>query len=255
MSGKNTRTRRIVVLGALSTIAEAVARRYAAEGAEMVLAARDAERLGQLADDLTARGCARALPWPTDLAALDDVPAELARMTEALGSEVDAVLLFYGTLGDQKLAEKDSAELRRIMAVNFASAAEWCVAAADVLERQDHGVLLAVSSVAGDRGRQSNYLYGAAKAGLTVLVEGLAHRLAAGGGRAVVIKLGFVDTAMTAHIEKGGPLWAKPDAIAQQLVRIIDKPRSPVVYLPWFWHPIMAVIRNIPSSIFHRTKL
>ena len=124
-----------------------------------------------------------------------------------------------------------------------------------MLERQKGGVLLAIGSVAGDRGRQSNYVYGSAKAGLSVLVEGLAHRLAPSGARAVVIKLGFVDTPMTAHINKSGPLWAKPDEIASALKRVIERHSAPVVYIPWFWRPIMAVVRNVPSAIFHKTKL
>src|SRR5262249_51154033 len=159
--------------------------------------------------DLLARGAKTCRTWPGDLAAVTDATAELGGMAQALGGSVDAVLLFYGVLGDQKLAERDVGEARRIVGVNFTSAAEWCLAAAALLERQNAGVLVAVSTVAGDRGRQSNYVYGAAKAGLTTLVEGIAHRLARTRARAVVIKLGFVDTPMTAHIEKGGPLWAK----------------------------------------------
>lgn len=247
--------RRVIILGALSTIAEALARRLAADGAHLVLAGRHAGRLDQLAADLTARGARLARAWPLDLAATADPRAELARMAEVLGGPVDAVVAIYGVLGDQATAETDAAELDRILVVNFSSAAQWCVAAGGLLERQKRGVLLAVSSVAGDRGRQSNYAYGAAKAGLTVLVEGLAHRLAPSGARAVVVKLGFVDTAMTAHIKKGGPLWAKPDAIAQSLLGLIAKPGKPIVYLPWFWRPIMSLIRNVPTPVFHRTKL
>jgi decaprenylphospho-beta-D-erythro-pentofuranosid-2-ulose 2-reductase len=255
LSGKIGKPRRIIVLGALSTIAEAVARRLAHAGDHLVLAARDPARLSQVCADLTARGSPQAQAWPVDLATAEDVQGEFVRMTEALGGEVDAVLVFYGALGDQKLADADGQVLRQIIAVNFASAAEWCVAAAGVLERQKQGVLIALSSVAGDRGRQSNYAYGAAKAGLTVLMQGLAHRLAPSGARAVVIKLGFVDTAMTAHIKKGGPLWAKPDAIAEKIMKVVENPNKPVVYMPWFWRPIMSVIRNVPAPIFHKTKL
>jgi NAD(P)-dependent dehydrogenase (short-subunit alcohol dehydrogenase family) len=129
------------------------------------------------------------------------------------------------------------------------------MASAAVLERQRKGVLLAIGSVAGDRGRQSNYVYGSAKAALGVLVEGIAHRLAPTGARAVVVRLGFVDTPMTAHLDKGGPLWAKPRDVAVALKRIVERPSRPVVYVPWFWRPIMFVVRSVPTSIFHRTKL
>lgn len=249
------RPRRVVILGALSTIAESLVRRLAAQGAHLALAARRADRLDALRADALGRGAASAEIFALDLAADLDVAAELDRMLAALGGEADAVVVIYGALGDQKIAERDLAAHDRLLAVNFTSAARWCAAAANRLEAQKHGVLLAVSSVAGDRGRQSNYVYGAAKAGLTTLVEGIAHRLAPSGARAVAAKLGFVDTAMTAHLPRGGPLWAKPDAVAQSLARLIDAPSKPVVYLPWFWRPILAIVRNVPAPIFHKTRL
>ena len=185
----------------------------------------------------------------------DEHAVQTMKMVEALDNCVDAVLLFYGVLGDQREAEQDPVMLRNIIAIDFASAAEWAAAAANQLEKQRGGALLAVSSVAGDRGRRSNYVYGAAKAGLTTLVQGIAHRLAPSGAHAVVLKLGFVDTPMTAHIKKGGPLWAKPGQIARIIKAVADRPGKPVVYVPWFWRWIMLVIRSVPSAIFHKTKL
>lgn len=247
--------RHVIILGATSTIAEALARRLAAQGAHLVIAGRRADRLEAMRSDLVARGAANVHVVAKDLASGGDAGSELAAMVEVLGGRVDAIVVIYGLLGDQRTAETDPAELDRVIDVNFSSAARWCMASANILERQRSGTLLAVSSVAGDRGRQSNYAYGAAKAGLTVLIQGLAHRLAPTGARAVVVKLGFVDTAMTAHIPKGGPLWAKPDAVARRFVAILDKPTKPVVYVPSFWRPIMTVVRNVPTSIFHKTKL
>ncbi len=243
-----------IVLGALSAIGEATARLYAAEGARLVVAGRNEMRLKQIADDLKVRGAAECLTWPIDLATADAV-AEFAKMVAALGGHVDAVLLFYGVLGDQRQAEQDPRILRNIIAVNFASAAEWAVAAANQLERQQVGTLVAVSSVASDRGRQSNYVYGATKAGLTTLVEGIAHRLARSGAHAVALKVGFVDTPMTAHIEKDGPLWAKPGDIANIVKAVADRPGRPIVYAPWFWRWIMLIVRSVPAAIFHKTKL
>ena len=244
----------IIVLGALSAIGEATARLYAAEGARLVVAGRNQTRLGQVADDLKARGAGECRTWPIDLATAD-AAAEFAGMVAALGGRVDAVLLIYGVLGDQRMAERDPAHLRNVVAVNFASAAEWAVAAANQLEKQGAGTLVAISSVAGDRGRQSNYVYGAAKAGLTTLVEGIAHRLAPSGAHAVVLKVGFVDTPMTAHIEKGGPLWAKPGQIARIVKAVADRPGRVVVYAPWFWRWIMLIVRAVPTAVFHKTKL
>lgn len=246
---------RIIMLGALSSIAQATARLYAIKGARMVLAGRSAERLDQQISDLRARGAGDCITWSGDLTMVENPHPELAAMADKLGGPVDAVFVFYGQLGDVRKAEADPVALKSVVDVNFTSAAGWCVAAAGLLERQKRGTLIAISSVAGDRGRQSNYVYGAAKAGLTVLMEGLAHRLAPSGARAVVVKLGFVDTAMTAHINKGGPLWAKPEAIARRLVRLAERPTKPVLYMPWFWRPIMGLMRTVPAPIFHKTKL
>jgi NAD(P)-dependent dehydrogenase (short-subunit alcohol dehydrogenase family) len=247
--------KRVIVLGALSAIGEASARLFAAEGARLVLAGRNAGRLRQVANDLAARGAADARVWPIDLVACADAAAELARMADALDGPVDAVLVFFGVLGDQARAERDPAEAARIIDTNFTAAAAWCLATAALLERQKSGVLVAVTSVAGDRGRQSNYVYGASKAGLGVLVEGIAHRLSSTGARAVVVKPGFVDTPMTVHLKRGGPLWAKPEAIARSIKSAVDRPGGPVIYTPWFWRFIMLAVRNVPAFIFHKTRL
>jgi decaprenylphospho-beta-D-erythro-pentofuranosid-2-ulose 2-reductase len=248
-------TRRVVILGALSAMAEALARLCAARGDALVLAARNPERLDRLRQDLVARGAAACETRALDLAETDDVGAAFGDMVAALGGRADAVFLFYGVLGDQRAEERDLAAARRSIRVNFASAAEWCLAAAALLERQGAGALVVAGSVAGDRGRQSNYVYGASKAGLAVLVEGIAHRLAPTGARAAIARLGFVDTPMTAHVEKKGLLWAEPEGVARRLLRIADGRGGPSVYVPWFWRWIMLIIRNVPAAILHRTRL
>jgi decaprenylphospho-beta-D-erythro-pentofuranosid-2-ulose 2-reductase len=245
--------KRIVVLGGLSAIAEATARLHAEQGAALALAGRDAARLETLAQDLKVRGASAVQTYPIDLAEEGGVPAAFERMVADLGG-VDEVLLFYGLLGDQRLAERDFAEASRIMHTNYLSASLWCLAAANVLERQRHGALIVVGSVAGDRGRQSNYLYGSAKAGLAALVQGLAHRLHASGAKAVLVKPGFVISPMTAGLKRSGPLWATPQRLAT-IVRGAAKGASPVVYAPWFWRWIMAAIRAAPAPVLHRTKL
>lgn len=246
------RGKRVVIVGALSAIAEAAARRWAEAGAHLLLVARDAERLNAVAADLRAYGTT-VETFVADLATAD-AGASLAAMTK--DGPLDMVLIAYGLLGDQARAERDPAHAQEIMAVNFTSAANWCLAAANVLEAQGHGALIVVGSVAGDRGRASNYVYGAAKGGIAVLVQGLAHRLLRSGARAVLIKPGFVDTPMTAHITPKGALWAKPDDIARVIVATAEAKRGgPVVYAPWFWRWIMVVIRSLPSFVLHRTKL
>jgi decaprenylphospho-beta-D-erythro-pentofuranosid-2-ulose 2-reductase len=247
--------KRIIVLGAASAIGEATARLHAGEGAAVALAGRNPERLSQIAQDLLARGAAQSLIFPIDLAAVVDPVAEVERMVGALGGPIDVVYLFYGVLGEHKAAETDLAEARRILDVNFTSAALWCMAAATRLEQQRSGTLVAISSVAGDRGRQSNYVYGAAKGGLTTLVQGLAHRLSRANARAIAVKLGFVDTPMTAHVKKGPLLWRTPEQVALKIKAVADRGSRPIVYIPSFWRGIMLLIRATPSVLFHKTQL
>jgi short-subunit dehydrogenase len=154
-------------------------------------------------------------------------------------------------LGEQALAERDLTMAQVIIDVNFRSAAVWSLAVADVLERQGRGSLVVLGSVAGDRGRRSNYIYGAAKAGLAVLVEGISHRFRGSGPRAVMVKPGPTDTAMTAGMTKGGPLWSTPEAVAAVVRKAADS-GGPVVYAPARWRLIMAIIRMIPAPIFNK---
>jgi decaprenylphospho-beta-D-erythro-pentofuranosid-2-ulose 2-reductase len=243
--------KRIVILGAASAMADSAARLWAADGASLALVGRNAQRLQTIAADLTARGAAQVTIHSLDCATAD-ARAELAALAGQLGG-LDIVLLAYGALGDQQAANRDSANLTELLQVNFTSAALWCQAAANLFEAQKSGTLLVIGSVAGDRGRQSNYAYGAAKAGLGVLVQGIAHRLAPSGARAVLIKPGFVDTPMTAHLPKG-PLWAKPDALGRTIAKAADS-GGPIVYAPGFWRLIMLAIRAAPAALFHRTRL
>jgi decaprenylphospho-beta-D-erythro-pentofuranosid-2-ulose 2-reductase len=244
--------KRVAVLGAASAIAEAAARLWAAEGARLALVGRNADRLEAIASDLRARGAAAVETLVADCASAD-ADASLDKIAETLGG-LDVVLLAYGVLGDQSELERDPAAAADLLNTNFVSAAGWCLAAANQFERQRSGALIVIGSVAGDRGRASNYVYGASKAGLGVLVQGLAHRLAKSGARAVLVKPGFVDTPMTAHIARKGPLWAQPKAVSQAIVKAADK-GGPISYAPIYWRGIMTIVRGVPSTIFHRSNL
>jgi short-subunit dehydrogenase len=245
---------RVVILGALSAIAIATARIYAAEGAALLLAGRNAERLKGLADDLRARGAVKVETAAMDLeAASAEARKHLDAWSKALGG-IDHVLVIYGYLGAQEKASSDPNELARIVSSNFSTAVQWCEAAAAILRTQKRGSVVAVSSVAGDRGRQSNYAYGASKGGLAIYMQGLAHSLAPLGARAVAIKPGFVDTPMTDGMNKQGALWAKPEAIGRAIRRAADA-GGPIQYAPGQWRMIMLVIRAVPAFIFHKTRL
>lgn len=245
---------RVVILGALSAIATAAARIYAKEGAALTLVARNAERLEVLAADLKARGAVQVELAAMDLEAEAEHAAEhLAAWSARMGG-IDHVHLVYGYLGTQAKASADAAELTRITASNYTSAVHWAEAAANILRKQKHGALVAVSSVAGDRGRQSNYAYGAAKGGIALFVQGIAHSLAGSGARAVAVKPGFVDTPMTDGLKKGGPMWASADQVGRAIRRAADK-GGPIQYAPGKWRLVMLIIRSVPSFIFHKTKL
>lgn len=249
--------RRIIIIGALSTMATHACRQLAAEGASLALMARNQERLDDLAQDLRVRGAKTATSFALDLEAVTDPAAALKQASDALGG-VDAIAIFYGYLGDQARAETDLEEAQHIISANFSSASLWALAGADLLVQ--HGgpdsVLLGISSVAGDRGRRSNYVYGAAKGGFSILMQGIAHRFAAlpNGPQARVIKFGFVDTAMTAGIKKGGPLWASAQTAGQYVVRALNG-GGPVMYAPWFWRWVMLIIRCLPAPIFNRVNI
>jgi decaprenylphospho-beta-D-erythro-pentofuranosid-2-ulose 2-reductase len=245
---------RVVVLGALSAIATATARIYATEGASLVLVARNSGRLEALANDLRARGASHVVTVEMDLeAAAVQATRHLADWQSSLGG-IDHVHVIYGYLGTQEKASSDPIELARITSSNYSTAVLWCEAAANILRAQKHGSIVAVSSVAGDRGRQSNYAYGSAKGGIALYVQGLAHSLAPSGARAVIVKPGFVDTPMTDGMKKGGALWASAEEIGRILRRAADK-GGPIQYAPGIWRMIMLAIRIVPASIFHKTGL
>ncbi|MDW8371253.1 MAG: SDR family NAD(P)-dependent oxidoreductase, partial [Geminicoccaceae bacterium] len=158
-----------------------------------------------------------------------------------------------GTLGDQAAIARDPEATRRTLLTNFVSPAVLLTALAARLEAAGKGCLAVITSVAGDRGRASNYVYGAAKGGLSTFLEGLRHRLAGKGVHVLDIRPGPVDTPMTAHLEKGGFLWASPERVAADIDRAIARRRS-VLYTPWFWRWIMLVIRLLPEPLFHRLR-
>ena len=237
---------RVVIFGATSAIAQAVARRLAVKGARMHLVARDAAKLAAVRDDLAARGACVTMA----LADLDDVSRHAGLVDEAGAAleGLDGALIAQGTLPDQAACEADFALTEAQWRTNFVAPASLAAALADRFERQGRGVIAAISSVAGDRGRRSNYVYGTAKGALSIFLQGLRARVDAKGVRVVTIKPGFVDTPMTAGFRKG-LLWATPERIAPAIVSAMERGRGDV-YVPAFWWAILFVIRHLPERIF-----
>ena len=245
---------RVIILGATSAIAVATARLYVEQQkADILLVGRQERRIAEVAADLRVRGAAMVETVACDLAAPVDVHQQFAQLVSSLGG-VDHVLLAYGLLGEQAAAETSQQAAADILAVNFTSQALWALAAASVLEGQGHGTLLVFGSVAGDRGRRSNFVYGAAKAGMAALVEGVAHRFGGQGPRAVLVKIGPTITPMTAHLERKGFLWASPEQVAR-IIHAAAIRGGPVVYAPRRWRLIMTIIRHLPAFLFNRVNI
>jgi len=245
--------RHVWILGATSAIAHAYARRRAELGASLLLFGRNEVHLRANAADLLARGAKAASVRCCDLARPLDYDAMLANLMASEGP-ADEVLIAYGILEQRGRSAGDVAYARDVIETNFTSVVCWLLA---IIARWDRGrplTLIVIGSVAGDRGRGSNFVYGAAKGGLDRFLEGLQHAFAGTKLRVVRIKPGFVDTPMTAHLVKGGFLWAMPDRIAADIERAADRGRA-VVYSPWFWWPLMMIIRHLPRFIFHRLKI
>ena len=243
----------VLVLGAASAIARAIADEFARRGFDLQLAGRDSGELEALANDFRLRHGVRAEARPFDATALDTHPAFVEACREASRDSLAGAVLCFGYLGDQSAAQKDPAEARRIFDTNLIGAVSVLGLLANHLEEKRGGFLCALSSVAGDRGRQSNYMYGAAKAGLTVFLQGLRNRLSRSGVRVVTIKPGFVDTQMT-YGRSGLFLVASPQAAAKEIVRAILTEKDQA-YVPRFWRLVMLLIRLIPERIFKRMKL
>lgn len=243
---------RILIIGATSAIAEATARLYAKQGARLYLLARDEERLATLASDLKISGATETHFGRFDATDFEHHTASLDNVYAALG-HLDLALIAHGTLSDQPACEKDLTLLRREFETNALSVMTLLTDLAQRFSTQGSGTLAVISSVAGDRGRQSNYVYGAAKGAVSLFLQGLRNRLTPHGVQVLTIKPGFVDTPMTASFKKGA-LWASPEKIANGIVKAVNKQKD-IVYLPGFWRGIMLIIRLIPETIFKKLKL
>jgi short-subunit dehydrogenase len=241
-----------LIIGATSAIAEATARILAERGDALYLVARNQARLAAIAADLSVRGSPRVGSEVLDANDFASHEPMLAR-AETFLAGCDTVLVAHGTLSDQKACEASVELTLQEINTNALSVVALLTRIANRFAQQRAGTIAVISSVAGDRGRGSNYVYGSAKALVTAFLSGLGQRLVKCGVKVVTIKPGFVDTPMTAAFAKG-PLWARPERVAQGIVRALDQ-RGGTIYLPGFWRAIMLVIRALPESLFLRLSL
>ncbi len=243
---------RVLIVGATSAIAKATARLYAARGDCLHLVGRNEEALDSLANDLRVRGAGQVSTGVLDVNDFDRHADTIGLGVESLGG-LDIALICHGSLPDQQASEKCFALTRREINTNGLSVLSLLTVLTGYFIEQRRGTIAVVTSVAGDRGRQSNYVYGSVKAMVSTYLQGLRGRLSPFNVHVVDIRPGFVDSPMTAHLEKG-PLWASPEKIGAIIVRSIERRRH-TVYAPGFWRLIMFVVRSIPDFLFKRIRL
>jgi short-subunit dehydrogenase len=243
----------VLILGANSAMARALARKLAGPQTHLILAGRNLKELELSAADLEIRTHApQPLVAAFNALDLDSHEDFLKTMLEKIPS-LDEVYLFFGQMAEQAEAQKDFQMVHEMLMANYVGAVSILERIAGRMEAQKRGLIVGVSSVAGDRGRQSNYLYGSSKAGLTAYLQGLRNRLAHSNVRVLTVKPGMVDTPMTSHMKKG-LLFSKPEQIAQGILAAVRKGKD-VVYLPWYWRWIMLIIRSIPEPVFKKMKM
>lgn len=242
----------VLILGATSAIARAVAAEFAGQHYDLILAGRNPEELSALAADLAIRHGIKAQTQCFDVLDSETHQATLEACLSGAGETLEGAILCVGYLGDQAAAQTDPRMARRILDSNFTGCVSVLNILANHFEKKRKGFICALASVAGDRGRQSNYLYGAAKGGLAIYLQGLRNRLFHSNVQVITIKLGYVDTRMT-YGRPGLFLVASPERVARKVSEAIAKGKDSV-YIPWFWRFIMLVVRAIPETVFKRLR-
>lgn len=242
----------VLIIGATSAIAQHTARLLAARGAAFYLVARDAQKLAVVAEDLKVRTTSRVETCEMDVLEFERHAPVFEQALAVLG-DLDVVLIAHGSLPNQQAGEACAETMRHEMQVNALSTLSILGAVANFFETRGAGSIVVISSVAGDRGRKSNYIYGSAKAAVSVYLQGLRNRLASRGVQVLTVKPGFVDTPMTAEFDKGF-LWTGPDTVAEHICHAIESGKD-VIYSPWFWRWIMALIKLVPERLFKRLNL
>jgi decaprenylphospho-beta-D-erythro-pentofuranosid-2-ulose 2-reductase len=244
---------KFVILGATSEIAQQVQRILAKAGKEFLLVGRSAEHLETVAADLHVRGAKTAFTLQADLADVSQHPRIIALVEEHF-ADFECVLLAYGTMQDQKECRHSVEMSLREWDSNFVSAAALLTLFADIFERRKSGCIAAITSVAGDRGRSSNYVYGAAKGALSLFLEGLRGRLHASNVRVLTIKPGPVKTPMTVGLAQYRR-FADAASVAKDICRTLENGSRDILYTPWYWRYVMTGVRLIPEGIFKKISI
>lgn len=244
--------KRILIIGATSAIAEHCARIWAAKGYALHLVARNDQQVQLVAADLKVRGASEVTTNCLDLNDVDRHEDLLRVVDDTLGT-IDILLIAHGTLPNQKNCELSVHETLAEIQTNALSTISLLTLVSNRFEANKSGTICVISSVAGDRGRASNYIYGSAKAMVTTFTSGLRQRLYKSNVSVVTVKPGFVDTPMTSGFKKG-LLWSKPNTVAAQIVKAIDNKKAEV-FAPKFWWLVMSIIKALPNMLFKRISI
>ncbi|MGM0884294.1 MAG: SDR family oxidoreductase [Bacillota bacterium] len=242
----------VLVIGATSGIAQAIIKQLAESNTNLIIAGRNKEELEKIAGDLRVRYQATVYSEMYEATSYDTHESFFNNCINHI-ADLDGVILCYGYMGQQQQAQSDIDLTREIIDVNYTSCVSILHIAANYFENKKQGFICAISSVAGDRGRQSNYMYGSAKGALALFLQGLRNRLAKSGVSVTTVKPGFVDTKMT-YGQEGLFLVAKPEKVAGDIIKAISKKKA-ILYTPFFWKWIMLIIKSIPESIFKKLSL
>lgn len=240
----------LLVLGAASDIARAVAVKFARNGFDLYLAGRNIDELEKDAADISIRQSVNATAVQFDALDYDNH----VNFYQNLNPRPDGLLFAVGYLGDQRTSQSDFAETQKVIHTNFTGVVSICNIAADDFEARKEGFVIGISSVAGDRGRTSNYIYGSAKAAITTYLSGLRGRLSRVGVEVLTVKPGFVNTRMTKDLDLPKMLVGEPEQVANEIYKAWKK-KKPVVYTRWYWKYIMLIIKYIPDFIFKKMNL
>jgi decaprenylphospho-beta-D-erythro-pentofuranosid-2-ulose 2-reductase len=244
----------VIIVGATSGMARCAAESFARRGYALALAGRDAAEIERIALDLATRCNVKVAPVAFDAEDFDAHEGFIAECALVMGGLPEGLVYFAGTMHEQREAERDFTLARRMIDVNFTAAVSVVERFALRCEERKAGFIGIVSSAAGDRGKQSNYIYGATKGALTVYAQGLRNRLFASGVRVTTIKPGFVDTKMTFGMKLPGALTASAEAAGEAICKAVLAGKD-VVYVLWFWRYIMLIICAIPEFQFKRMKM
>lgn len=240
----------VLILGAASDMAVAIAKKFASQGYQVQLAGRNVSRLQPLVSDLTVR-----YNQSTTLHEFDALDFNSHQnFFNQLQPVPDVTICVFGYLGENEKARSSWIESEKIIHTNYTGAVSILNVVSNAYAERKSGTIVGISSVAGERGRQSNYIYGSAKAGFTAYLSGLRNRMFKEGVHVVSVEPGFVYTQMTADLELPPLLTAKPEDVGESVFKAV-KNKSNVIYVKWFWRWIMFVIRSIPESIFKKLKL